>query len=68
MNCLQVLIVLIDSEFLEHCIESMEFCAVFELLCTLVNCLPDAAYRDKVKEVGYFDSSEYIVDGLYLKK
>lgn len=55
-----------NSEFLERCFENLEYCSIFELLCTIPNCLPFNEYKVKVKQVNYFyflkkKITEYII-------
>ncbi|KAI3415876.1 Serine/threonine-protein phosphatase 6 regulatory subunit 3 [Globodera pallida] len=38
-----------ESEFLERCLMALDNCSLFELLCTIANCMPDPCFRERIK-------------------
>ncbi|KAL3088343.1 hypothetical protein niasHT_023903 [Heterodera trifolii] len=38
-----------ESDFLENCLIALDNCSLFELLCTIANCMPDPCFRERIK-------------------
>ncbi|KAI1727996.1 SIT4 phosphatase-associated protein domain-containing protein [Ditylenchus destructor] len=44
------LILLEESNFLENCLSNLEFGVMFELICSIGNCSPDPAIKERIKK------------------